>query len=177
MTVFHFFKYNSLDIYTEPNLRAIYYGVTFKENGTHFGNYFKENGYITGRVNSYCEKEPINGNDGSSSFSHLIFDHEGLSLGCMKPFYDGVLLSLQNCLVKKCLLGKDLNEYALEYLESFWEAYIDQNKMFLYQSLEGHEPTGQVIVYFDDILFKYLRKYYEKGYLKQTPITLFSDHG
>jgi hypothetical protein len=177
MTVFQFFKYNSLNTYTEPNLRAIYYGVPFKENGTHFGNYFKDNGYITGRVNSFCEKEPIIGNDGSSSLSHLVFDHEGLSLGCMKPFYDGALLSLQNCLVKKCLFGKDLNEYAFEYLESFWEAYIDQNKLFLYQSLDGHEPTGQVIGFFDDILFKFLSKFYGKGYLKQTPIILFSDHG
>ena len=41
-TVFQFFKYNSLNTYTEPNLRAIYYGVTFKENGTHFGNYLKK---------------------------------------------------------------------------------------------------------------------------------------
>jgi hypothetical protein len=49
--------------------------------------------------------------------------------------------------------------------------------MFLYQSLEGHEPTGQVIGYFDDILLKYLSKFYEKGYLKHTAIILFSDHG
>jgi hypothetical protein len=49
--------------------------------------------------------------------------------------------------------------------------------MFLYESLEGHEPTGQVIGYFDHILFKYLSKFYEKGYLKHTAIILFSDHG
>ena len=177
MTVFQFFKYNSLGTYTDPNLRAIYYGSTFKENGTHFGEYFKESGYITGRANSYCDKEPVNDDVASSSIIHHIFDHEGLSLGCMKPFYDGALFSNLNCLVKKCLFGKDLNEYAFEYLESFWEAYIDQNKMFLYQSIDGHEPTGQVIGYFDNILYKYLSKFYEKGYLKQTPIILFSDHG
>ena len=142
MTVFQFLKYNSINTYTEPNLRAAYYGSTFKENGTHFGEYFKENGYITGRVNSFCEKEPVCDNDDSSSIIHHVFDHEGLSLGCMKPFYDGALSSLYNFLVKKCLFGKDLNEYAFEYLESFWEAYIDQNKMFLYQSYEGHEPIG-----------------------------------
>lgn len=177
MTVFQFFKYNSLNTYTDPNIRAIYYGSTLKGNGTHFGNYFKENGYITGRVNSFCEKEPTSSIDSSSLIIHHIFDHEGLSLGCIKPFYDGPLLSSIVCLVKKCLFGKDLNEYAFEYLESFWKAYFNQNKMFLYQSLDGHEPTGQVIGYFDDILFKYMSKFYRKGYLKKTAIIIFSDHG
>ena len=177
MTVFQFFKYNSLETYTDPNLRAAYYGSTYQRNGTHFGEYFKENGYITGRINSYCVKEPVNDNVASFSIIHHIFDHEGLSLGCLKPLYDGALLSSNICLVKKCLFGKDINEYTFEYLESFWEAYIDQNKMFLHESQEGHEPTGQVIGYFDDILFKYLSKFYEKGYLKHTAIILFSDHG
>ena len=177
MTVFQFFKYNSLNTFTDPNLKAIYYGGKMKGNGTHFGIYFKENGYITGRVNSYCGKEAIMWNNKQSSFIHHIFDHEGLSLGCMKPFYDGPLHTLLGSLIKKCLFGKDLNEYALEYLESFWKAYIGQNKMFLYQTLDGHEPTGQVIGYFDNILYKYLNKFYQKGYLQKTAILIFSDHG
>ena len=176
MTVFQFFKYNSLNSYTDPNLKAIYYGGKLIGKGTHFGIYFKENGYITGRVNSYCGKEAITGNK-ESSFIHHIFDHEGLSLGCMKPFYDGPFHTLMGSLVKKCLFGKDLNEYAFEYLESFWKAYYDQNKMFLYQTLDGHEPTGQVIGYFDNILYKYLSKFYKKGYLQKTAIIIFSDHG
>ena len=117
--------------------------------------YFKENGYITGRVNSFCEKEPVCDNDDSSSIIHHVFDHEGLSLGCMKPFYDGALSSLYNCLVKKFLFGKDLNEYTFVNLELFCEEYINQNKMFLYQS----------------------SKFYGKRYLKDTAIILFSDHG
>ena len=176
MTVFQFFKYNSLNSFTDPNLKAIYYGGKLLGKGTHFGIYFKENGYITGRVNSYCGKEAIMGNK-ESSFIHHIFDHEGLSLGCMKPFYDGPFHILLASLVKKCLFGKDLNEYAFEYLESFWKAYIDQNKMFLYQTLDGHEPTGQVIGYLDNILYAYLSKFYKKGYLKKTAIIIFSDHG
>ena len=176
MTIFQFFKYNSLNFYTDPNLKAIYYGAKLKGNGTHFGIYFKENGYITGRVNSYCGKESVRGSD-KQLFIHNIFDHEGLSLGCMKPFYDGPLHILLGSLIKKCLFGRDLNEYALDYLISFWKAYIDQNKMFLYQSLDGHEPSGQVIGHFDKIFYKYLNKFYQKGYLKKTAILIFSDHG
>ena len=176
MTVFQFFKYNSLNCYTDPNLKAIYYGAKLKGNGTHFGIYFKENGYITGRANSYCGKEAVRGSH-KQLFIHHNFDHEGLSLGCMKPFYDGPLHTLLGSLIKKCLFGKDLNEYAFKYLKSFWETYIDQNKMFLYQSLDGHEPTGQVIGYLDKILYKYLNLFYQNGYLKKTAILIFSDHG
>jgi hypothetical protein len=89
----------------------------------------------TSKNNSYSYKEPVD-NVNSSPIIHHVFDHEGLSLGCMKPFYDGILLSFYNCLVKKCLFGKDLNEYTFEYLELFWEEYNDQNKMFLYQLLD-----------------------------------------
>lgn len=177
MTTFQFLKYNSLNSYTDPNLKAAYYGGKRNGTGTHFGNYFKENGYITGRVSSFCEKEAVADNKKPISFIHNIFDHEGLSLGCIKPFFDGLLLSVQTSLIKKCLFGKDLNEYALEYLESFWIAYKDQYKMFMFQSLEGHEPTGEVIGYFDEIFYKFLKKFYNKDYFRNTSIIIFSDHG
>ena len=176
MTIFQFFKYNSLNCYTDPNLKAIYYGAKLRGNGTHFGIYFKRNGYITGRVNSYCGKESVKGSH-NQLFIHNIFDHEGLSLGCMKPFYDGPMHTLLGSLIKKCLFGKDLNEYALEYLKSFWKAYINQNKMFLYQSLDGHEPSGQAIGHFDKIFYKFLTKFYQRGYLNKAAILIFSDHG
>ena len=75
--------------------------------------------------------------------------------------------------VKKCLFGKELNQYALEYLES----YLGQNKMFLFQTLVGHEPTGELIGYFDDNFYHFLNNFYTNGYFKDTAILLFSDHG
>ena len=177
MTTFQFLKYNSLNIYTDPNLKAAYYGGTINGNGTHFANYFKSNGFITGRVSSFCEKEGVADNNFPISFNHNIFDHEGLSLGCIKTMYDGPLLHIQDSLIRKCLFGKDLNIYAFKYLESFWNEYNDQKKMFIFQTLEGHEPTGQLIGYFDDVLFEFLNKFYNKGYFNNTAIIIFSDHG
>ena len=49
--------------------------------------------------------------------------------------------------------------------------------MFLFQSLDGHEPTGELIGYFDEIFFNFLKKFYSKGYFKDTAIIIFSDHG
>ena len=49
--------------------------------------------------------------------------------------------------------------------------------MFLYQNLDGHEPTGELIGYFDDTFYNFLNKFYKNGFFKDTAILLFSDHG
>ena len=175
MTIFQYFKYHSINTYTDPNVKAAYYGAKIDGKGTHFVNYYKRNGYIVGRVNVYCEKEIISNEN--NYYEHGTWDHEGLSLGCISAFYDRFLITKMSSLVKKCLFGKQLNQYALEYLESFWITYLGQNKMFLFQSLDGHEPTGEVIGYFDDNFYHFLNAFYENGYFKDTAIILFSDHG
>ena len=177
MTVFQYFKYNSLNSYTDPNLKATYYGATIDGKGVHFANYFSKNGYIIGRVNAYCEKESAFHQEEPSKLKHAVWDHEGLSLACIKAFYDRFLVSRLNSLIKKCLFGKDLNQYGLEYLEIFWRNYLDQHKLFLFQTEEGHEPTGELIGHFDEILFDFLNNFYKKGYFKDTVLLIFSDHG
>ena len=177
MTIFQYFKYHSLRTYTDPNVKATYYGAKMEGQGTHFVNYYRTNGYIVGRVNAFCEKEIIFDKRNYSSFNHGIWDHEGLSLGCITAFYDRFLTSRLSSVVKKCLFGKELNQYALDYLDSFWTTYLEQNKMFLFQSVDAHEPTGELIGYFDENFFKFLNKFYINGLFKDTAIILFSDHG
>jgi hypothetical protein len=177
MTVFQYFKYHSIRAYTEPNIKASYYGAKIDGKGTHFVNYYKKKGYIVGRVNAYCGKEVIFNKNNYSFYEHGIWDYEGLSLGCISAFYDRFLVTRLTSLIKKCLFGKELNQYALEYLESFWTTYLGQNKMFLYQTLDSHEPTGEVIGYFDDNFYNFLNKFYKSGYFKDCALILFSDHG
>ena len=177
MTIFQYFKYNSLFPFTDPNLRAAYYGARYKDNGIHFSHYFKKKGYIIGRVNTFCEKETAFNIKNKKQFLYTIWDHEGLSLPCIKSIYKEFLVSRLSTLLKKCFFGKDIFEYALEYLESFWTIYLEQSKLFLFQALEGHEPTGQLIGHFDEILYNFFNKFYKNGYLNDTVIILFSDHG
>ena len=49
--------------------------------------------------------------------------------------------------------------------------------MFLFESGEGHEPTGEIIGYLDDILYNFFFKLYSKNFASNTSIILFSDHG
>lgn len=177
MAVFQYFKYNSINTYTDPNLKAIYYGATIDGKGIHFANYFKNNGYIIGRVNAYCEKESAFYKNDPSKLKQVVWDHEGLSLGCIKAFYDRFLVSRLTSLIKKCLFGKDLTQYGLEYLETFWRNYMDEYKLFLFQTEEGHEPTGELIGHYDKILSDFLNNFYDKGYFKDTVLLIFSDHG
>ena len=173
-TIFQFFKYNSVYYYTHPNIRAVYYGGRSNSKGTYFANYFKNQGYILGRATTFCEKMSI---ILSYSRSNFKWDHEGISIPCIKGIYHGLFLSKLTSLIKKCLFGKLVFEYALEYLESFFKAYFRYNKMFLLESGEGHEPTGQIVGYLDDIVYKFLSKLYSNNFLSNTTIILFSDHG
>lgn len=89
-------------------------------------------------------------------------------IGIMKIFLSLVLkfciivyLLIQSLfLLQNAYSETQIFEYSLDYLESFWNSYKSENKMFLLQSLEGHEPTNQVIGHLDDILYKFLIKFY-----------------
>ena len=177
MTIFQYFKYHSLNTYTDPNLIAAYYGGKLLGNGTHFAKYFKENGFIIGRLNGFCEKESVINLKNLNAFIHTRFDHEGISLECIRAFFKGMLGSMGSSLVQKCLFGKSINQYKLEYLESFWKNYLEQYKMFLINIVDGHEPTGELIGHFDDALYSFFKNFYLKEYFKDTAIILFSDHG
>jgi hypothetical protein len=174
LTIFQFFKYNSIYYYTYPNLRAVYYGTKTNNKGTYFANYFKNQGYILGRTTTFCEKTSIILTYKKSNFR---WDHEGISIPCIKGIYQGLFLNKLTSLVKKCIFGKQVFEYSLEYLESFLKTYYDYNKMFLFESGDGHEPTGQIVGYFDDIFYNFLSKLYSNNFLSNTTIILFSDHG
>ena len=173
LTIFQFFKYNSINTFTNPNLRAAYYGVKDKEKGFHFANYFKQNGYIIGKTSTFCIKLSVV----SKYLKYVKWDHEGTLLSCIKGIYKGIFLHRLSSLVKKCLFGKEVFQYHLEYLESFWKAYFENHKMFLFESGEGHEPTGELIGYLDQILYNFLFKFYSKNWLKNSSIIIFSDHG
>lgn len=173
MTYFQFFKYNSIGPYTNPNLRATYYGAKLGGNGTYFANYFKNQGYILGKTSTYCEKSSLIFNRRNNKLNDIRWDHEGISLSCIKGTYRGFFIYKLSSLIRKCIFGKQIFQYSLEYLESFLEAYFDYNKMFLFESGEGHEPLGQAVGYLDDIFSKFLVKFYSKNYFSNTTIILF----
>jgi len=177
MTIFQFFKYNSIKPYTDPNLRAAYFGARINTDGSFFADYFRNQGYILGKISTYCEKTSIIFRHIDRTLSTIRWDHEGTALSCIRGIYKGFFHTRLYSLIKKCMFGKQIFEYALEYLESFMEAYFDYNKMFLFESGEGHEPTGQIVGYLDDIFLKFFKKLDSQDFLSNTTILIFADHG
>lgn len=176
ITIFEFLKYHSVNTYTNPNLKAAYFGAKFDGNGTHIANHFKNNGYIVGRSSTLCEKINIYTND-NINLNHVIWDHESISIPCIKGIYMSKLTNKLRSLIRRCLFGKEIFDYSLEYLESFWTTYKTENKMFIFDSGDEHEPTGQLIGYLDESLYNFFYRFYTKGWFKDTAIFLFSDHG
>ena len=51
--------------------------------------------------------------------------------------------------LKRCMYGRQVHEYVLEYITSFWEVYRDMPKVFSAHFSEAHESTGEVIANMD----------------------------
>ena len=174
MTVFQFLKFHSVNSFTNPNIKAAYFGSKFDGNGTHFANYFQENGYITGRTSTLCEKINVHSD---LPLTYVNWDHENIALPCIKGIYNSFFTHKLSSVVRRCLFGVDLIKYSFDYMESFWTTYLNENKLFVFDSGDGHEPTGQIVGYIDEFLYDSLNKFYSNGWLKDTAIILFSDHG
>lgn len=58
--------------------------------------------------------------------------------------------------VKRCLYGKELNEYAFEYGRQFWDKYEDMDKVLYLDFIDGHEGTGEALKHLDANLAKFL---------------------
>jgi len=174
MTIFQFLKFHSVNSFTNPNIKAAYFGSKFDGNGTHFANYFQENGYITGRTSTFCEKINV---FSELPLTYVNWDHENIAIPCIKGIYNSFFTHKGASVVRRCLFGEDLIKYSFEYMESFWTTYLKENKLFVFDSGDGHEPTGQIVGYIDQFLYDSLKRFYSNGWLKDTTIFLFSDHG
>ena len=118
MTIFQFFKYNSIKSFTDPNLRATYFGASINSDDTFFADYFRKKDYILGRASIYCEKSSIlfwNKNLRRRRFN-IRWDYDGKAVSCTKGTYRGLFHILLYSLIKKCMFGKKIVEYVLEYI-------------------------------------------------------------
>ena len=57
---------------------------------------------------------------------------------------------------RRCLYGKDANEYIFEYGSKFLQAYKDQPVVLNLDFIDQHEPSGEIIKYVDKNLRDFL---------------------
>ena len=183
-----FFKYINFASATIPNILPMFYGVNHNlRTGIHLIKYLQENGYITGQTTDLCSKELgelyiSNKHDEKDNFTFIEFDHENLAMFCDPNYYNslgshGLLLNGPYSLIRRCLYGKDIFDYQIDYAKQFWEAYPDNRKYFRLGINLGHESSFELIKYFDDPLYNFLTDFYKNGYFKDTAVFILSDHG
>ncbi len=181
---YQFFKYQSLGTYTHINVQPMFYGNSMNSTlGIDFAKYAKENGYITGQSNNHCAHTLFNDEKkyGTKNVESTFWDHENFALFCDPNYYDKKFSSSYNrgpsSFTKRIFYDKNSFEYEFEYLKQFWEAYIDNRKLFRMSFMDAHEDTGEVIKYLDRPLTDFLFDFYYNGYLNDTFIMFVSDHG
>ena len=184
MVSFQFFKYHAFAPWTHITVVPMFYGETMiNKNGTNIVKYFQDNGYITGMSEDYCCKElfDVVHSDYNDKREWVDWDHENVAMFC-DPNYHNRYKPYPTwkgpySFFRRCLYGKDSFEYAIEYAEKFWEAYLNEPKFFRLGFIDAHEGTLEVIKYVDAPLAEMLNSFNEKGWLKDTAIFFASDHG
>lgn len=192
---FQFFKYHSLDRYTNPNIIPLDYGVSFQEKDETI-NYekvesvyrrYREKGYVLGSTFNMCVKDIFDLVEINKSIISKIvgpqFHHEMHQLFCDANFsprndHDSIWKG-HYAIRRRCLYGKDSYEYLFEFGKQFLEKYKDKHKVFRLALIDAHEGTGEVLRYVDDSLSKFLAYLFNKsdGPLSSNSALIFhSDH-
>ncbi|XP_075262331.1 uncharacterized protein LOC142353975 [Convolutriloba macropyga] len=135
-----------------------------------------DNGYITGYAGSLCNYNEL--------------EIEDVVRTCLPPhdhkiaFCDPNVFDPHNpysfmkggfSMLKRCLYGRPVHEYMMDYAQSFWNVYPHVPKLFMAYISDAHEWTGELVQYMDEALVKFLRSF--QSHLSNTTIFLLSDHG
>jgi hypothetical protein len=73
---------------------------------------------------------------------------------------------------RRCLYGKEVSNYQLDYAQQFLTKYKDQSKLLHMDFVEAHEGTGEVVAYLDTKLFEMLRWIEANGHVYSLHIRL-----
>ena len=179
---FQFMKYQSFkNDYYNNGIQTIFYEKMpkmkqSKYTYSHLLTLLKNKGYITAQSANYCFKEFIPVQKEYNYFQKTLldeYDYENIAMFC-DPFF---MKEMDNPSIKKCLYGKNSFEYVLEYGYQFWTKYPKNQKFLTLSFFEGNEKTGEVIKYLDYYLYQFLDDLYQKKYLKNSIIFIFSGQG
>ncbi|KAJ1960670.1 hypothetical protein GGI12_003678, partial [Dipsacomyces acuminosporus] len=189
------FRYHSLGVSTDNSTKAMYTGEIFpsKPNPLPIWAYFRDRGYVTGRVETSCE-------DWATTYISEYYDSLDFSIGnrsldyelsspfCMPEFYPSSGNSFGNfkgpfSITARCLYGRYVHDYGFDYISQLKHQLRSVNEktakpyMLMLNLMEGHEGTGEVLRTADNRLSEFLVELRDSGELEDTALFLLSDHG
>lgn len=128
---------------------------------------FQSNGYVTG----YVEDQPDIGTFTYrlKGFNKAPVDHYGRS------FYLAAEPLWQNA--KRCLGSLECQKIMLQYTENFMSVYQNKPHFMLSFFAQLSHDNVNLVGTMDDDLYSWLAGVHEKGFLNNTLLIVFSDHG
>lgn len=179
---FQFFRYNSVGHFSAANSVPLNFGTHIHdETGSHYVNYYKERGFITGQSINYCGRETFGIEIGDlENFDFGYFDHELQSIFCdpnLTPIYDGISQHGPSMTASRSLYGKPSFKYSLDYALDFFNKYNKEFKLFKLGLVDGFDGSTELIKQNDFILVEFFKEFERLGYLKDTYVIIFSDNG
>lgn len=180
---YQFMKYHSTGYFTQINTVPAFLGKWWLEaGGNYYSKYWKEKGAISSQSISFCGRELFDfENDQFRYMNWEPYDHEHIGLFC-DPNYNQADNPYTPFLGpysvrRRCLHGKDVHDYQLEYGYKFWEAYQDTPKVLRMDFIDAHEGSMEVVKYLDDKLEKFLTDLESSEQLDDTILLFMADHG
>jgi len=180
---FSFLKYHGVGMYTGVNMVPTFFGVFNDDySGYYYLNYYKKRGFITGQSTACCNREVFDIEHGAiEKMTWETYDHELISAFCdnnASPYNNQYSILLgANSIRKRCLYGKNVYEYSLEYLRQFFQAYKSESKIFRLSLEDAHEGSNEVMKYSDQRLVEFFIQFEKDGLLDDTTIFFQADHG
>ncbi len=148
----------------------------------YFLDFYKKRGFINGQALTSCNREVFDIARGQiENMLWETYDHELISPFCdinaasEKNAYS--ILVGSNSIRKRCLYGKNIYEYSLDYLRQFFEVYKNENKLFRLGLFDGHEGSNEVIKYSDQRLFDFFTNFEKDSLMDDTTVFIQADHG
>ena len=181
--LYQFLKYHNFAALTKINALPMFYGKSFSDyNAVNFGNYYKKYGFITAQTNDYCGKEVFSiHQENIDQVENDFYDYENIALFCdpnySRPGFFETVEKGPYSPRRRCLYGKDVYEYVLEFSTKFLEAYKNEKKLLKMGFNDAHESTGEVIRYMDEPLKNFIKYYLDNHMTEKSMIIFLSDHG
>jgi hypothetical protein len=157
-TSYQFMKYHSIGYFTAINTVPAFFGKwMFSLGGNYYTKYWKDKGAVTSKANSFCGRQVFDvENDDYRYLNFEKYEHENIALFCDPNYYQAdcpyTPFLGPNSVKRRCLHGKDVHDYLIEYGTKFWDAYPEIPKVMRLDFIDAHEGSLEIDSYLDDKL-------------------------
>ena len=180
---FQFLKYHNFKAITQKNVIPMFYGNSDKElNQINILEQIKKNGFITAQSIDLCSLELYDlGRYYNEDVPWSKFDHENQVLFC-DPNYNNPDDNFNPfngpfSIIKRCLYGKEVNDYVFDYGYQFLNVYKNEKKFLRLGFQEAHESSLELIKYIDLKFRNFIQFFIDNFYDNDSIIFIISDHG